>query len=189
MKRLWIAFAVLLLFTGQVNARYCTDKNWKTGVELYRKYEDRYNEQIDAFNDILDTYNDFEFLSKRYHINEFAKIWAEDDPKLYQSLETQKDLVFAEVAKFDKVKKKINEAIKGLDKSRRLWEKLADYCYDEDRYEDYKSGRNNMRDAIRTTKAANGLIGRIDKLRLVYLKEVGFINQSKDIYEQSLVAK
>ncbi len=189
MKRLWIVFAALLLITGQAQARYCTDKNWNTGKELYRKYENRYNEQVDAFNELIEYYNNFEFFSKRYNINEFARIWGEDNPKLFQSLETQKELAFAEVAKFDEVKKKVNAAIKGLDKSRRLWEKLADYCYDEDRYKDYKSGRNNMRDAISTTKAANGLIGRINKLRLVYLEEVGFINQSKDIYEQSLVAE
>lgn len=189
MKRLWIAFAVLLLLTGQAHAGYCTDKNWNTGKKLYHKYENRYNEQVDAFNVVLDTYNDFDFISKQYHINEIAKIWGKDESKLHYYLEKQKELAFDEVAKFDKVKDKINAAIKGLDKSRRLWEKLADYCYDEDRYKDYKSGRNNMRDAISTTKAAKELIGRINKLRLIYLEEVGFINQSKDIYEQSLVAK
>lgn len=185
MKRLLFVLFALMLFSTQAQARYCTTKNWNTGKNLYKKYVNKYNKQVDEFNVILASYDDFEFLSRQYSINEFSKIWGMNQPALLQAVEMQKDLAFAEVEKFDKVKKKIIAIKKGLDKSRRLWKKLADYCYDEDNYDGYKKGRNNMRDAISSTKAANNLIDRINKLRLKYLEEVGFINQSKDIYDDS----
>jgi hypothetical protein len=182
MKKLTFFVLALLIFSGQVQARYCTTNNWNKGRNLYKKYEGKYNEQVSEFNKMLETYNNFGFFSKQYSVEEFSKVWGNKQSVLIQAIDLQKDMAFAEVSKFDRVKDEIIKHKKGLVKSKDLWSKLAEYCYDEDEYENYKIGRNNMRKSINTIKLANGLVDRINRLRLKYLEEVGFINQSKDFY-------
>lgn len=183
MNKFIFILSSLLLLSSQAYAGYCSTKNWNTGKALYKKYEDRYNVQVDKFNDALEIYNDFGFLWKQYSIKAFSKLWGLEDELIKQTVEMQKEFAFVEIKKLEKLKRKLRTIETGLDKSRNLWSKLAEYCYDEDNYDSYKAGRNNMRDSIRTIKALNALTERTEKFRLKYLKEVEFINNSKDYFE------
>ncbi len=154
---------------------YCTDKNWNTGTELYKKYERRYNDLSTDFNDRLDRHQEFEFLSENFSGQQLTQAWQNSPDKMTPVIEQYRQELFSQADTFAKLRKRALQVSKGLKKSRDLWEKLADYCYDEDKYQDYKAGRNNMRKVINTLKAANELVAKCDRIKLVYLKEVGFL--------------
>ncbi|SDJ11322.1 hypothetical protein SAMN04488540_10541 [Ferrimonas sediminum] len=154
---------------------YCTDKNWKTGTELYKKYEQRYNNLSTDFNQSLEYHRKFEFLSDNFSGQQLTRAWRDNPEKMTPVIEQYRQDLFSQADTFAKLRQRSLQVSKGLKKSRDLWKKLADYCYDEDKYQDYKSGRNNMRKIIDTLKMANELVAKCDRIKLVYLKEVGFL--------------
>ncbi|WGK83190.1 hypothetical protein PYE51_17670 [Vibrio aestuarianus] len=164
MKRPLIA---LLLFSVSctLQAGYCTTSNWDKGVDLYKKYENAYNAVIDPHNQQIDIYNEFDFVG---HIITSPIT----DGQLYDSLQKQLQLVQQHQQSLFELQKQIKRTETGLDKARQLWEKLADYCYDEDKYDDYKSGRNNMRMAKETKDKANNIKVSLDRMQKKYQKEI-----------------
>ncbi|WP_028108870.1 hypothetical protein [Ferrimonas futtsuensis] len=154
---------------------YCTDKNWNTGTELYKKYEQRYNDLSTDFNHSLEQHREFQFLSFNFSEPQLAQAWQDNPDKMTPVFELYRQQLFSHADTFAKLRQRSLAVSKGLKKSRDLWEKLADYCYDEDNYTDYKAGRDNMRKVINTLKMANELVARCDRIKLKYLKEVGFL--------------
>ncbi|WP_375748763.1 hypothetical protein [Vibrio sp. HN007] len=182
MKKLSLIVVPLLflLSADPAAARYCTTKNWETSTSYYKKQEKRYNGNVKAANIEIEQYNSYEFLQDSFNSDQLAQIWLGDNDAAKLALNTQKDLFMDEVIKLNKVRSKILATMKKLKTNKELWEKLADYCYDEDNYKDYKAGRDNMRKGINLQKQADELLSKVERIKLRYLKEVGLINSSKD---------
>lgn len=180
-----VCFISLVLSTSLYAGTKCHQDNFVVGKDLYKKYEDKYNIQAGVYDSLSDTYRKFDFLLNKYSSNELSKVWKLNNPTLVTMLEVQKEFTLDEIEKIDRFKKDLKTAKSGLDKSRRLWDKLADYCYNDDYYESYKAARNNMRSSISAIKLADDLLDKIEEKRLKYLKEVGLINNAEKLHEDS----
>ncbi|MDG3086114.1 hypothetical protein P7F88_08385 [Vibrio hannami] len=184
-KSLLIIISCLFMFYSElVAARYCTTKNWETSTEYYKKQEKRYNGNVSLVNEAVVIYNDYEFLQDHYDSDTLLKVWVGKNENAKKALIAQKELFMNEVLTLNKLRSKILATMKKLKTAKELWEKLADYCYDEDHYDDYKAGRDNMRKVIKTQKKADELLAKVERMKLRYLKEVGLINGSKEKAEE-----
>ncbi len=187
MKKLLLVVTIIATFgLGNAYASYCTQGNWNTAVDYYKKRENRHNLQTEELNKLVVIYNDYEFLSSRYNAGHLVSVWKSENTALQTMLITQKDLFNKEIERLDRLKREIVKYQKLIQKSADLWDRLADYCYDEDKYKDYKSGRNNMRAALKLKGESQDLVDKIDKMRVKYLQDIGIINKSKQLYDESL---
>ncbi|MCW8331729.1 hypothetical protein MD588_23290 [Photobacterium sp. SDRW27] len=173
MKKLFLLILLFLITSQSAQAAYCTDRNWDKALELLSKYRGRYDDNVDRYNERIKPYNEFEFVSGRIYTTVI------NDLDFYDLLKDNGQKAAIEAEKFNSLKKQVKVTIKGLKNARDVWKKLADYCYDEDFYEDYKLGRSNMRLSADALKDAEDLRKDIDRLREKYVKEVEFISHLK----------
>ncbi|MEF1289810.1 hypothetical protein [Vibrio sp. M260118] len=168
-----------LFAESAIAARYCTEKNWQTATDYYKKQEARFNRNINELNEVTELYNDYVFLQDQYPSDVLVGIWRSDNIEAKRALATQKDLFIEEISKLDQTKQTLLKTFSKLKTAKELWEKLADYCYDEDKYQDYKTGRDNMRKVISVQKRSDELLSKIERMRLKYASEIELINDSK----------
>lgn len=170
MKIFYISSLFALFVSTSAMAEYCTVENWDRGQALYNKYKERFYLQQSNYNDLLETYNEFRFT---HRVLTSTTI---DNEEAFNALKHNGTLAKEEARKFKKIEDSIKTIKSGFEKSRSLWDKLAEYCYDEDSYKDYKNSRRNMRSVIENIDVTEDFISLTAEKRQKYLKEVDFIS-------------
>ncbi|UGA55416.1 hypothetical protein [Vibrio sp. VB16] len=176
-KLLFVLVCVALQI-APANAEYCTDSNWDRAQKLYKKVEDRYNVQVNEFNEQVYIYNSFDFIYSQ--IPESTT-----NEKLYRQLQTKKYVAESNSNALEVIRIKLIEIRRTTVKSKNMWSKLAEYCYDEDRYDDYKSGRDNMRISIGMKEDIDDFNEKIQRFKKKYNREITSI-QSVVFVEQQV---
>jgi hypothetical protein len=181
---------LLVLFMGSINSSsakliYCTGKNWETATGSYRKNENKYNNYSKKYNELLKTHDNVEFVSQRYDVKEFSKVWTLNNSVLATNVEAMHAFSRQESKKIEKVVKKIKTLKTRFVKTKEIWSELAEYCYDEDIYKDYKGARKNMRAAIKANTDSDRLIGKLRKIQDDYTRDIKFINAAKKVFEEN----
>ncbi len=187
MKAALLVIPLLILVSVPVHARtvYCTEKNWHTAIDYYKKQEQRSDQNVGTLNQQVESYNRQQFLQDHYNAQQLTSAWRNGNDELQRMLDTQASLYFEEVDRLNTLKKDLLSTQEKIDKAETLWQKLADYCYDEGSYDHYKAGRNNMRNVIKLKQQGSEMLDKVDRMRLKYLKDIGLINRSKQLVEEA----
>ena len=182
-------FLLLVLFIGSLNSAYakqvyCTTKNWETSTKSFKKNETKYNNYNKEYKKYLKDHDATDFVSKDYDVQEFSKLWKLNNPTLTATAEAMKTYSKQESDKLKKLINKLKTLKTRFTKTKTLWSDLAEYCYDEDVYNDYKGARTNMRTAISSRTDTEELIEKVEELKKSYDTDIRFITRSKQISEQ-----
>lgn len=181
MKISLVLITVLLFVTHTsfAGTTYCTTKNWDKTSRHFKKYEDKLNDSIYRYNDLLDTKQNMGFYSNSYSPLDLAIAWISDETAVKLSVNDKTNIIESEIQNINTEKVKLKKIKSKLVKTQKNWSTIAESCYDDDEYSNYKRARGNMRDAISHIKYIDTLIVKLDNIQKRYESEIDFFDDTK----------
>tara|TARA_B100001063_G_scaffold247211_1_gene291297 strand:+ start:1974 stop:2570 length:597 start_codon:yes stop_codon:yes gene_type:complete len=184
MKKLLLLIAMLLLLTQAAVAKtsYCTQHNWDKTKEYFEKYQSKLNDRIGRYNELLETKKNMGYYSSSYSLDEFSKLWVTKEVAVKLAVMTKKDKMNAEIRSINTEKVKLKRLKRKFKTVKKYWSAIAESCYENDEYSNYKRGRDNMRDAIEHIEHIEHigeLIVKLDKIKAKFKSEIEFFNITK----------
>ena len=181
MKKSLVLITVLLFVTHTsfAGTTYCTTKNWDKTARYFKKYEGKLNDRIYRYNDLLHTKENMGFYSNSYRPLDLAILWISDETAVKLSVNDKTNIIKGEMRNINTEKVKLEKIKSKLVKAQKNWSTIAESCYDDDEYSNYKAARGNMRDAISHRKYIDTLIVKLDSIQKRYESEIAFFDDTK----------
>ena len=120
-----------------------------------------------------------DYYSSSYSSGEFAKLWVTQEAAVKLAVMTKKDQMNAEIRNINTEEVKLKRLKSKFRTVKKHWSTIAESCYEDDEYSNYKRGRDNMRDAIEHIEHIGELIVKLDKIKAKFKSEIEFFNITK----------
>lgn len=162
-------------------ATYCTDSNWDKLSTLFNKTVKSYTQLLREIDEYEIITNPSAFIHNRYTLEKYSAMWNMNNDVDRKSVEgfitnTKKQIERVE---------ELNNRLQAIKKNGRNleynWEKLADYCNDEDQYDDYQSATKNYESASKNLIIIKDKIKNLRETKANYSTELEFFMTTKEL--------
>lgn len=178
---------VLITQSSFADTTYCTRDNWTKTINNVTKYEDKLQDRIDRYNELFTTQKNMDFYSdSATKSNLLVAILRHDtafNEKSTDFMSAEKDLMNTELKSIDSEINKLKSLNRRFSTATKSWSTIAESCYDDDEYSNYKRARGLMRTSISQKEYIGKLINKLDRIKQKYDAEIQFLDATKKAYQ------
>lgn len=181
MKQILLSI-LIFTFAHSANAGvYCTDSNWNKLSTLFNESARSYNRLVKEIDEYEIKTKASAFIHNRYSLEEYSSMWNMNndvDRKSVEGFIANTNKQIKRIEKFNTHLKIIKKDGRNLEHN---WEKLAEYCYDEDQYDNYKIAYKNYERSASNLKKTKELIDSLKVTKAHYYTELEFFVKTKEL--------
>ncbi|MFC1233963.1 hypothetical protein [Vibrio sp. F74] len=182
MKKI-LLFILFITFTQSANATtyYCSDSNWDKLSTLFSKTVKSYNQLLREIDEYEIKTNPSALIHNRYTLEKYSAMWNMNNDVDRKSVERFITNTKKQIDRIDELNNEMQAIKKNGRNLEYNWEKLAGYCDDEGKYDDYKLATKNYESASKNLRIFKEKIKNLRETKANYNTELAFFIKTKEL--------